>query len=186
MKISNVLVCEKGFTLIELIVVFTVMAILSTIGVVSFVSYSRTQVINQVVSDLVQNLSMAKSLSASQLKTLDKNGSGPIGCLPEQSLNGYGIQIDQAQKYYALYMQCINSNGQKAPITTDPLWQTALPKNDVVFDSSLINATNVFFPVLSGGIITTGGNVIVLQSAYTGITQKTIHLSQGYISVTSP
>ena len=183
MKKSNVLVCEKGFTLIELIVVFTVMAILSTIGVVSFVSYSRTQVLNQAVSDLVQNLNMAKSLSASQLKTLDKNGSGPVGCLPEQSLNGYGIQINQAQKYYVLYMQCINSNGQKASITTDPTWQTTLPKNDVVFDSSL---TNVYFPVLSGGIITTGGNVIVLQSSYTGITQKTIHLSQGYISVTSP
>jgi prepilin-type N-terminal cleavage/methylation domain-containing protein len=62
---------KKGFTLIELIVVFTVLAILSTIGTISLVSYSRAQTLNQATNDLVQTLDTAKSLSGSQLKTVD-------------------------------------------------------------------------------------------------------------------
>src|ERR1035437_7326877 len=93
---------QQGFTLIELIVVFTVIAILSTIGTVSLVSYSRTQTLNQATSDLVQTLNTAKSLSASQLKTLNKNGK-TWQCLDVQALSGYGIYINQTQGYYKMY-----------------------------------------------------------------------------------
>lgn len=186
MKKWNCSYGQKGFTLIELIVVFTVMAILSTIGVVSFVSYSRTQALNQTASDLVQTLNTAKSLSASQLKTLDKNGSGSIGCFPEQSLNGYGIHIYEG--YYALYISCTGNNVNVPVVQTNDAWQTPIPKNDVIFDPAT-NITDVFFPVLSGGIITKGNGSagsIIISSKYAGISRKTIHLSQGYISVTSP
>jgi prepilin-type N-terminal cleavage/methylation domain-containing protein len=173
---------NEGFTLIELVVVFTVIAILSTIGTVSLVSYSRSQALNQATSDLVQALNTAKSLSGSQLKNLDKNGSGPIGCLDYQTLSGYGVQVSVTQKNYQLYMECVG-NGVKTQNKPNE-WKTPLPSN-VFFDAATNNVTDVFFPVLSGGTLTTGsGNAdsIVLKSNY-NIPPKTISLKQGYISI---
>jgi hypothetical protein len=63
-------------------------------------------------------------------------------------------------------------------------WQTNLPQN-VTFDPTT-NITDVFFPVLSGGIITTptagssNADTIALSS-YGNI--KTINLTNGYISI---
>ncbi|MGA2911509.1 MAG: prepilin-type N-terminal cleavage/methylation domain-containing protein [Candidatus Levyibacteriota bacterium] len=167
---------QNGFTLIELIVVFTVMAILSTIGVASFVSYSRSQALNQTTSDLVQTLNTAKSLSAAQLKSLNRSGI-TLQCFDYQTLHGYGVQIvnNANPKYYALYIQCLNSNGQPAPITTDSKWRTTL-SSDITIKT---NVTSVFFPILSGGIISDGDNITLSSYGNT----KTINLQNGYISV---
>jgi prepilin-type N-terminal cleavage/methylation domain-containing protein len=181
---------KKGFTLIELIVVFTVMAILATIGTVSLVSYSRTQTLNQATSDLVQTLNTAKSLSASQLKTLNKNGNTYLQC-QNQSLSGYGVYVsaNQASRdyHYSIYIACITNTGIMSkypdPTTSNPL-QVKLP-TDVVINPAT-SKVDIFFPVLSGGITATNGNSVVLKSVYSGISSKTIHFSQGYISVTSP
>jgi prepilin-type N-terminal cleavage/methylation domain-containing protein len=176
---------KKGFTLIELIVVFTVIAILSTIGTVSLVSYSRTQTLNQATSDLVQTLNTAKSLSASQLKTLNKNGK-TWQCLDTETLSGYGVGINKTGNggyNYYLYIRC--AANEITHNNTSVEWQTKFP-SDVIFDQNLTTATDIFFPVLSGGIITTGGNKVILKSVYGGILSKTINLQNGYISTTSP
>jgi len=169
---------QTGFTLIELIVVFSVIAILSTIGTVSLVSYSRAQVLSQTTSDLVQALNTAKSLSASQLKTLNKNGK-TLRCQNFQTLGGYGVQINAAQKYYALYMECVASGIETQNTSVE--WQTKFPDNVTVDPAT--NATDVFFPVLSGGIIAKGSSTadsVVLKSY--GNT-KTIKIINGYVSV---
>ncbi len=178
---------KKGFTLIELIVVFTVMAILATIGTASLVSYSRTQSLNQATSDLVQTLNTAKSLSASQLKTLSKNGQ-TSQCLDTEILSGYGIGINETGNggyNYYLYIRCAADGvtHNNAPVK----WETKFP-NDVIFDQNPTSATDIFFPVLSGGItiFPTGGNKVVLKSVYGGILSKTINLQNGYIRTTSP
>ena len=180
---------NKGFTLIELIVVFTVIAILSTIGTASLVSYSRTQSLNQATNDLVQALNSAKTFSASQIKVLNINGKTYSQCQnPAQSytLSGYGVKI-LSQHSYALYIACINNNGIVADYPanlSDPTNGTfvALP-SDVSFDSTSTNITDIFFPVLSGGVTVTGiGNAIVLKSNY-NISPKTISIAQGIISV---
>jgi prepilin-type N-terminal cleavage/methylation domain-containing protein len=188
LKTSN-LKLQSGFTLIELIVVFTVIGILSTVGTVSLVNYSRSQVLNQSATDLVQALNTAKSLSSSQQKTLDKNGSSSKGCLDVgQTLNGYGVQINinkpsSTNKYsYNLYIQCIGSNGVKLSPVTDAKWLTKL-SNDVTISSAADVATyTIFFPVLSGGIISNINSVTLLSYG----NSKTVHLNNGYISLTSP
>ena len=65
MKFKHV---EKGFTLIELMVVFSILAVLSTIGVAAFVSFSRTQTLNAAASDIKSMLNLAKSRAYSQVK----------------------------------------------------------------------------------------------------------------------
>jgi prepilin-type N-terminal cleavage/methylation domain-containing protein len=175
---------QPGFTLIELIVVITVMAILSTIGVVSFVGYSQAQTLNQATSDLVQTLNTAKSLSASQLKTLSKNGK-QWQCLTYQTLNGYGVEINTtnaSHEYYVLYMQCvaggIDYDYPDPSSITD--WRTNLP-SDVLFGPAT-NVADVFFPILSGGVVTTpvDADSIVLTSHNN---TKTISFKNGIISV---
>jgi len=174
---------KNGFTLIELIVVFTVIAILSTIGTVSLVSYSRAQALGQTTNDLVQALNTAKSLAASQLKTLNKNGK-TWQCQDFQTLSGFGVQINTAQGDYKLYIECAaNGIATDYPPGNSADWQTPLSLNgDIIFDAST-NITDVFFPVLSGGIVTKGsGNADSIVLSNHGST-KTISLKQGYISI---
>src|SRR3990167_1262351 len=59
---------KKGFTLIELLVAFVVIAVLSTIGIASFVSYSRSQALTQATNDLATTLTVARSRAQAQVK----------------------------------------------------------------------------------------------------------------------
>src|ERR1035437_215517 len=107
---------KNGFTLIELVVAFSIMAVLSTIGVVSFVSYSRTQTLQQAVNDLVTALGTAKSMSVSQATTSSvKNIS--LKCSSGQSFGGYGITTTTATSpdSYTLYIMC---SGAEVPAPT--------------------------------------------------------------------
>lgn len=76
---------ERGFTLIELITAITIMALLSTVGIASFVSYSRSQQVNTATQNVVTMLQLAKANAASQVK--------PSSCTGP--LNGYQVSIDE-------------------------------------------------------------------------------------------
>ena len=81
---------ERGFTILELIVVFAIIAILSTVGIAAFVSYGRTQALQTSVSEVSVLLNLAKSRSLSQIK--------PSVCA-SQILNGYQVVISLPDKY---------------------------------------------------------------------------------------
>lgn len=81
---------EGGFTLIELIVVITVIGILSTVGVASFVEYSRSQTIRTAVAEYITILNTAKSRTFSQVK-----GSN----CQTKVINGYSVTVTSATSY---------------------------------------------------------------------------------------
>lgn len=66
--LATVSLHERGFTLIELLLVISIIAILSTIGIASFVSFSRTQLLNSAVSQVQITLETAKSRAFTQVK----------------------------------------------------------------------------------------------------------------------
>lgn len=158
---------QKGFTLLELIVVFTVIAILSTVGLASFVSYSRTQTLQQSYNDLINDLNTAKSNSFSQVK--------PQAC-SSYILTGYTLSINTS-----------SSN----PVTK-PAWRSydlsAICSGNIFVVKTIIlptgvsfnnasgvpptTTTNVSFSVLTGGVIGAGNMVL---SAYSNT--KTITIS---------
>src|SRR5258708_37050931 len=72
---------SKGFTLIELIVVFSIMAILAVAGLAAFVDFSRQQTINTVAQDVKTMVFSARSRAASQVSL----------CPSGQTFNGYLI-----------------------------------------------------------------------------------------------
>jgi prepilin-type N-terminal cleavage/methylation domain-containing protein len=162
---------KDGFTLIELVVAFSIMAVLSTIGVVSFVNYSRTQTLQQAVNDLTTALGTAKSMSVAQITTPNVGG-GDLKCFSGQSFGGYGITTTTGTNpnSYKLYIQC---SGVKNYAVSTPL-----PK--YISFSSSSTTSDVFFPILIGGVV--GNGNIVLDGSALGLTvgssSKTINIDQ--------
>src|SRR3989344_2199444 len=87
---------RKGFTLIELTIVFSVIAILSVIGLSVSIDYNRTQIVNSAYEELKTTINTAKSRASSQRKPTDCTGT----------LSGYQVVIDQATSQYYLYAVC--------------------------------------------------------------------------------
>ncbi|HZQ29663.1 MAG TPA: prepilin-type N-terminal cleavage/methylation domain-containing protein [Patescibacteria group bacterium] len=127
-----------GFTLLEIIIVFAVIAILSAIGIVSFVSYSRVQSLQTSASTLSSTLSLARSRAISQAK--------PTQC-GTQILNGYKVLLNTASNSYELDAICSNFS---YVIQTQKL-----PAN-ISFDVLKTTSTSFYFPVIVNGVIGAG------------------------------
>jgi len=153
---------SEGFTLLELIVVFSIIAILSTIGVASYTSYARQQLLQGAVNDLSAVLNTAKSKASAQVK--------PSTCLG--SLQGYGVTIyktavgSHVANSYTLSASC---SGNVSPIESPSV---NLPTG-VTFDSST-DTSSIFFSVLTGAVNLTGpaGNIGSIVLAEAGLTAK--------------
>lgn len=86
---------SRGFTLIEIIVVVTIMMILSTTGIASFVTYTRTQDLTNGTQNFVTVLQVAKASAASQVKPNSDN------CSSSRPLDGYAVTINPGNGYTA-------------------------------------------------------------------------------------
>jgi prepilin-type N-terminal cleavage/methylation domain-containing protein len=148
---------SAGFTLIELVVVFSIMAVLGTVGIASFVSYSRSQSLQQATNDLLTTLNTAKADAVSQIK--------PADC-QNKTLNGYQVVLLNTTSYQ---LQAI-CNGS---LETTPPSPTPLPTG-VSFSS--ITPMTIRFDVLTGGV--TGYGQITIIGA-SGTSPKTITVTAG-------
>lgn len=129
---------NKGFTLIETIIVFAVISILSTIAIASFVNYNKTQNVQVAYSELTATLALARSRALSQAKPTICSDNNLI-------LNGYKVILDIISNKYYLKATCSG---------TDYLIQTAnLPKN-VIFDGNIAKTTSTlfYFSVITNGV----------------------------------
>lgn len=133
---------KKGFTLIELIVVFSVIAILSTIGIAAFVNYGKVQNLSGAVSNFSSTLNDAKSRALSQVKPQECTG---------QALSGYQVDI-LSSTVYTLSVICQGQHTLKT---------VTLPSN-ILFNLNVgqTTTTSIFFPIISSGV--TGSGVIVI------------------------
>lgn len=59
---------SRGFSIIELLVAFSMVSVLSTIGYVAFVSYSKRQIIVQTAANVKQAVDLARFNAASSVK----------------------------------------------------------------------------------------------------------------------
>lgn len=174
---------QSGFTLIEIIVVFSIIAILSVIGVASFVNYSRVQTVEGAAADLSSYFVVAKSRSSAQVKPTSQ---APL-CDDTKVLNGYKVIICQTSTSDVL---CSDSNSYVlAVVCSDPTVSSSpsnpsykidsrvLPKN-VTF-SPAPTTTTIFFPLISSGV---QGPGIVSVSGY-GYTKTITVNSVGGIQI---
>lgn len=144
-QISN---WQKGFTLVELIVVFAIIATLSMAGVAAFVDYSRAQAVQNASLDFATVLQTAKSRAQSQVRQTQGV------CVGASPLDGYRVIVVSNQTYRI--ESVFGGNACSQPLET----KTLAP--NVTFQT----AGNAFlFRVLSGlvdGASATGTRVVVV------------------------
>jgi len=131
---------QKGFTLIELMVVLSVTAVLGTLGIAGFTTYNQIQVLQTATLDVVSVLNLAKSRSQSQIKPSSLCSSG--------SLEGYKVEI-LTPKNYTLYLRC---NELESSIDRRVEGEAKVLPSDLNFANNI----SFFFPVQTGGVQTAG------------------------------
>lgn len=136
---------QKGFTLIELMVVLSVTAVLGTLGIAGFTTYNQVQILQASSSDVASILNLAKSRAQSQVKPSSL-------CSSSATLEGYKVEVLTPQSY-TLYVRC-NELGSSV--------DKKVNEEARILPSGLSFTSNVsfFFPVQTGGVQTAGQIII--------------------------
>lgn len=82
---------DSGFTLIEILVVFSVIAILSAVGFASLLTYGRSQEVSQTASDIKLLINQARSNALSAVKS-EKDEQGTTVNCGAAALSGYSVE----------------------------------------------------------------------------------------------
>ena len=122
---------RKGFTIIELLVVFSIMAMLSGVGFVSFVTYSRVQAVEQSAQDLKLAIERTKFNALSKVKPTSD-------CT---RLNSYKFKTNCDGNDYCIYANCeldmlVSSGKLRTGVTLE-----TISCSSIVFDT-LSNAVS--------------------------------------------
>ncbi len=142
--ISKLQTSNKGFTIIEILVVFTVIAILAGIGITSFVAYSRSQQINQTANNLKLLINEAKFNSLSVVKST-KSEDGSVASCDGEALTGYIITISGSSEI-RLSQMCESSG-------SSTIKTISLPSGiSIVSANPLVNCSIIQFGSLSGNV----------------------------------
>lgn len=160
-KISRLL----GFTLVELLVVFSLISVITGIGFVSLVNYSRSQVVTQAAQDLKQEVDIGKFDALSSVKP-----ALPGQCTSTDQLTSYTLSFcpysTQAcyntQASYELVAQC----GTKSVPIHAPKLPQAVSFSNANIDPSLLCKRITF--TARTGVLTGVPCQIYLKSAGTG------------------
>ncbi|HSD98900.1 MAG TPA: prepilin-type N-terminal cleavage/methylation domain-containing protein [Patescibacteria group bacterium] len=169
---------ESGFTLIELIIVFSVITVLSSLGVASFVAYSRSQTIDTAMKDFKSVLFTARSRALSQLRDSTCFSSGFDG--QGYELEGYQVVACCSFGPLCSSVQCntvSNSYELQAvygyPDGSGRVAQTCLSKkfadpNIGVSSSNKTTATYFFFSSVTGAVTTNASSGQLPQIEFSG------------------
>ena len=121
---------QRGFTLIEILVVFAIMGVLSAVGFASYATFNGAQSVQTGASDVSNLLNTAKIRAISQIIPTQCSG---------KTLTGYQVQVTIASGQYLLNAVCSGS--------TYLIQTRTLPVN-VTFATG--STTAVTFAVASG------------------------------------
>jgi prepilin-type N-terminal cleavage/methylation domain-containing protein len=141
---------QKGFTLVELLVVMAITGVFGAMGFAGFDNYRKAQVLQTSSNEVATVVNLARSRAQSQIKPVS-SCSG--------TLNGYRIVISSSLKDYTLYVSC---NG-----TVNPSDDVEIAQQDKTLPAGVTFSSNpsFFFPVRTGGVIPASGGTIVVNYA---------------------
>lgn len=116
----------KGFTLVELVIVLVIMSSLAAVGLASFVSYNRSQVVSVAVQNARTTLYSARSYALAQSNSPTQCLSGVCQCPLGQSFVGYQVVfccatgesgscpstciVNDSKEHYELNLLCSSSS----------------------------------------------------------------------------
>ena len=135
---------KKGFSLIEILVSITILAIMSTVGIASYRNTARNQALIADVDQIIQVLNIAKT---------NVNSGKKIACT-SQSLKNWQVEFELSQ--YKLQEVCQNDS-----VNTINIYQLA--------SKNTINPIIIkFYPLNRGatnGTITLGSKIITVTNS---------------------
>lgn len=105
--LNSQLSLQKGYTFIELLVVFSIIAIISGASIAAFVNFGNTQAVDTTAEEIASVVTSARQQAVSQIK--------PSQCTATQSLSRYSVVIDKAASTYNVEANC---GGQNVQVTT--------------------------------------------------------------------
>jgi len=129
----------KGFTLFELLVVFAIVAIVTSLGIASYNAYNSNQTVQSSASDVATMLATAKSRALSQVI--------PPSCATNP-VTGYQVDVAVGTQDYTLSAIC---NGKQV-LTTNNL------APNVTFGVG--STTSVLFNISDGTVASTATIII--------------------------
>ena len=167
MRILSKFTVIAGFTLIEVLLAFSLSVTVAFVSILGFVQFNSLQQFNNASNDMVTMLQKAKSHAISQVKPQT------VAACTTNPLDGYEVRLCgiagstcAGAGQYNLYVICASSN----------LIQTATLPNGVTFANG--STTSFIFRVLNGS--STPGNITMNGFGKT----KTIQVSSiGIISI---
>ena len=169
---------QHGFTLIELIIVFSIITILSSIGLAGFVAYNHSQTVDTDMKDFKATLFTARSRALSQLRDTSCYHSGFTG--QGYVLEGYQVvaccsfgplcQSQTCSNSSNTYeLQAVYANSDGSGQTTQTCSARKLSDATVHIDSSSkTTATYFFFSAVSGAVTTNAQSGTLSQIGFTG------------------
>lgn len=165
-----------GFTLVELIVVLAVIAVLSSIGIASFVESSRNASLQTAQDKIVSMLEVAKSRSNSQTAP-----TTPGSC--QGSIRGYGVVFATSNTV------CIAVICSDYPTTLDPNCDNALetynlPEGVIITNTPLPDP--IYMPILKGRFDISDAVEINIQVEGTNKERLIIVNSSGVVARATP
>lgn len=118
MKRSSLPRSSRGYTIIELLVAFSIMAILSTVGFAGFSNYNQIQQLNQSATNVELLVSLARSNAISVVTTASNENGDRIECIPPRKLFSYKI-TQAANGTLKLIMVCYDESGALSDVENE-------------------------------------------------------------------
>ena len=137
---------EKGFTLIELVIVFSIIALLSIAGIASFAAFSQRQILINAVANLRTILNVARTRTLSQV-----NGVSPNACTSSEQFGGYVVVV------------CCNAAGSQTNCPVIP----CVGSDEYDLFETCYSGSNPSYKPIQGGTFSSG---ITVSSATTART----------------
>ena len=107
---------QRGFTLIEIMVVISVTAIIGTLGIAAFSNFNKIQINKSAISEVESTLILARSRAVSQTRLSSAEDSQCAAI--SKKLEGYSVKVSIDGRTYFLRSHC--SNGEIPPIFFPP------------------------------------------------------------------
>ncbi len=145
---------KSGYTLVELLVVVSIMGILMTAGISSYRKFSQKQILATAVRELKSNLRLASTNASVGYKgercPCGLGGDGACGTVDDPTISGWGATF--AADQYSVYGKCTTGAAFASKVTKLP-------------ESVAINPLppTILFKVLQQGTDRAGDVVISLK-----------------------